>query len=156
MTRRFSRQLHKCFLLVWYLMYSIFILKGFLMPPHLKQFNAIFIWSLSWLASWILVMYYVQWALWCGLLTTARWMKITVTLSWGLQSDLNHYPWGVWLMIYQCLIFKNEIFSRLPYTLWMYVKWSTYNVIFSHNFINKNVLLWGWNKTTSCIWQLYI
>lgn len=31
-----------------------------------------------------------------------------------------------------------------------------YNVIFSHNFINKTVLLWGWNKMTGCIWHLYI
>lgn len=99
---RFSGQLHKYFLLVWYLTSSFVILKVFLMPLHLKQFNAVFIWSLSWSSGWLLVMYHTQWFLWCDLLTTERWMKITVTSSWGLWSDLNHFPWVVWLFINQC------------------------------------------------------
>ena len=57
-------------------------------------------------------------------------------------------------LLINVLIFKNEIFSRLPYTLWMYQM--KYNVILAHNFINKNILLWGWNKMTSSIWHLYI
>ena len=52
------------------------------------------------------------------------------------------------------LIFKNEILSRLPYALWVYQM--RYNVILTHNFLNKNVLLWGWNKMTSSIWHLCI
>lgn len=118
-------------------MYSVLILKVFRMPPHLKQFSAVSVWSPSWLVSRLLVMYHVQWFLWCGLLTMARCMKITVPLSWGLWSDLSHYPRGVRLLIYQCPHFKNEIFSRLPYTL--DVCQLKYNGIFSHNFINKNV-----------------
>ena len=52
------------------------------------------------------------------------------------------------------LIFKNQIFSRLPYALWVYQM--KYNIILAHNFLNKNVLLWGWNKTTSSFWHLCI